>query len=175
MQLSTSSFPEIPWESLSFRTTLRFRQASTTWDSPTSPVGSSPAFLRYSLLHNLRYQLIQCISAEFIERLILDEAEIVCRIFCGKRITIVCVGFKHFLPFRFLFSFKEYWCWFFFSIAVDNYWCKDLFKKLKENFGDIRSLPLPACPLVLLPKTIPHLKPIGRTHGKEDIIYFNLL
>jgi len=49
MQLSTSSFPEIPWESLSFRTTLRFRQASMTWDSRTSPVGSSPAFLRYSL------------------------------------------------------------------------------------------------------------------------------
>lgn len=75
-----------------------------------------------------------------------------CRIFCGKHITTVRVGFKHFLPFLFLFSSKEYWdkLFVFFSafqrvtIGVKSY--KTI---LKENFDDLRSLPLPACPLVL--------------------------
>lgn len=59
--------------------------------------------------------------SELIERLVLDEAEIGCRIFCGKHVTTVCVGFKHFLSFLFLFSSKEYLVvGGFFSIPVDK-------------------------------------------------------
>lgn len=110
-----------------------------------------------SVLHSLRYQLIQSMSSEFIVRLVLDEAETGCRIFCGKHITAVCVGFKYFLPSLFLFSSKEYLGWFISAFQWITIGVKIYKNILKENFGGTRSLPLPACPLVLFSPKPSHI------------------